>query len=276
MWNYDCDHSIEIHFIEPDTKAISLISAARFPLVRMDFIATDYVDGVSPTFDWSGYDSLYAALQKVGINPIFITPDSKLSEINLALYAPFCKLAAARYPKALWVGYNEMRGAKPFVDSNGLPDPAKAVAFLNAVGPAIKAGNPNARIITGEMAQIDLAWMQALVDGGVFKTWTYAGVHPYNIQPYSSIFEAYAALKAILPAGVPVATTEFGIPSPTPAFVEGFFADHDAMGCPIASLYEFKWTAGFDLDPQIDYGIVDANYNPLPAYAQAKASNQDD
>lgn len=62
---------VNIHFTEPKPGEMEKITAAGFKWVRMDFF-WHQIEREKGKYDFSGYDTLMANLQKHGICPLFI------------------------------------------------------------------------------------------------------------------------------------------------------------------------------------------------------------
>src|SRR5947209_12003922 len=62
---------VNIHFVEPPERDVAMIAAAGFGFVRMDFFWSG-IEHRKGAYDFSGYDSLVAALARHAIRPLFI------------------------------------------------------------------------------------------------------------------------------------------------------------------------------------------------------------
>ncbi len=106
-------------------------------------------------------------------SPEFHPPDPQV-------FAEFAAAAAARYKGRIshWEIWNEPDNPHYWP---GAPDPAGYARLLKAAYPAIKAADPNARVLAAGLVSPDPAreFLQGLVDHGAWNSFDIISLHPY-------------------------------------------------------------------------------------------------
>ncbi len=128
---------------------------------------------------------------------------------------------------------------------------------------------------------MDFGWQKKLIAAieadGAFADGTIdaVAVHPYE-EPLpgkrvrrGGLAPDLATLKALLPDGIEVWLTEYGLVDPQPRDVDGWFAAVEALGVPVFSWYEIQ-------DDVLSgktyrFGLVNLDGTPKPAYDAARA-----
>jgi hypothetical protein len=119
----------------------------------------------------------------------------------------------------VWNEWNSGFGSKPKKRSGG------AAAYVKLLAPAaraIRAANPDAKVIGGVTAGVDLAWIREFIAAGGLEHLDAISVHSYTLFRYRvnpegairSLDKLHALLKAAEPdRDIPVYVTEMGWPT---------------------------------------------------------------
>jgi hypothetical protein len=264
--------------------AFGRIAKGGFDLVRLPLVPW-WAQSKHGAWMWTDADAIYAWTGVHGVTPLFVLQNPRTMD-DVPSMVEFAKLAAERYPRALLELGNEPdnRAQWPEFYPPNAPqalDAARYWAIERQFARAWRAGNPHARIATGGTSGMDLHWQRALIAAiaadGSFDDGTIGAVavHPYE-EPlptkrvrHGGIAQDLASLKALLPAGVEVWVTEYGLLNPQPRDVDGWFAAMDALGVPVFSWYEIQ-------DDVLNgttyrYGLVNLDGTPKPAYDAARS-----
>lgn len=178
---------------------VNLAASVNASVLRFDFNSQLIFTGPnSSQWSWGTWDELYNLSVDKGIKPLFIftgtptwaQPQGGTSQTypttQMSAMATCMQAAAARYPKADWELWNEQN----LVTFSPQLDPAKYTAYAKVIATAIRAGNPNAKIISNGLspapetvaghhiqATTYLTGMYAAGAKGVFDS---IGFHPYT------------------------------------------------------------------------------------------------
>ena len=260
--------SVQSHMLPLNVRQLDPVQAAGFRMMRLPFIHWFLRKKVDSWY-FEPYDRIAQACAKRGI-ALLLTTGNPRAGFDPDDYASAARQAAARYPDARWEVCNEPNN--PPYWHNGPPTTESYLAIALPTVAAIKAGNPSARVATAGTSGVRQAWQQALVDSGAFAAGKFdaCGVHPYG-ETADSVVGAYRRLKAILPAGIEIWATEYGLPDPQPRDVRAFYDVHAHMGIPVFNWYEIQDdVVGGDVQR---YGLIDREYAPKPAYDAATSIN---
>ncbi len=119
----------------------------------------------------------------------------------------------------VWNEWNSGFGSKPAAKSGSAADYARMLAPAAA---AIRAANPDAQVIGGSTAGVDLKWFREFIAAGGLEHVDAVSVHSYTLFRYRvnpegailSLDRLHAMLKAAEPArDIPVYVTEMGWPT---------------------------------------------------------------
>jgi hypothetical protein len=259
------------------------IAKAHVDVVRLPLVPW-WAQTKSGERSWTDLDAIYAWLGAHSVAPLFVLQNPRTPD-DVPTMVEFAKQAAQRYPRALlelgnepdnpgqWPGFYPPHASKPL-------DPAGYWAIERQFARAWRAGNPRARIATGGTSGMDFGWQKKLIAAiaadGAFGDGTInaIAVHPYE-EPLpgkrvrrGGLAPDLATLKALLPDGIEVWLTEYGLVDPQPRDVDGWFAAVDALGVPVFSWYEIQ-------DDVLSgrtyrFGLVNLDGTPKPAYDAAR------
>lgn len=206
-----------------DENALRLAGEAGLHYIRTDLFWEEIErDG---RVDFSEHDAFLARLDAVGLKPLLIIDylhddymDERLDEPDeIAAYARFAGQAAAHYRGrgVVWEIWNE-----PDVDeSEHFLEPEVFARMTREAAAAIRAADPQARIVSGGISWIDFDYARE-----VFEAWDRDGapaidafaVHPYRDSGPESAFEDIAALSLSMTAHQhrwPIWSSEWGYSS---------------------------------------------------------------
>jgi polysaccharide biosynthesis protein PslG len=231
-----------------------------------NFSATDTIvtnceaNGIRPWFTLYGGNSLYGEAN-----------DSVRTAAGRAGFANFAAAAAARYPQ---VKYYEIWN-EPNIQSAWTPQPSlnDYCALVAAAAPAIKAANPDAKIVGPAMNGVRVDWFEQACRQGLLEHIDYVCVHPYRSEEPESVLFSYEEMRMLIrkyaPAGkrVEIISGEWGYSTTKQVDAMGqaryaprMFLSSLSVGMPLTSWYTWK-----DSSSEA-FGLVDINRQPKPAY----------
>jgi hypothetical protein len=275
---------VQAHARRLGTPYFNRIAKAHFELVRLPLVPW-WAQSKHGGWVWSDPDAIYAWLVARHIAPLFVLQNPRTPD-DIPTIADFARVAAQRYPRALlelgnepdnpgqWPGFYPPHAPRSL-------DPAAYWAIERQFARAWRAGSPHARIVTGGTSGMDLGWQKRLIAAieadGAFADGTIdaVAVHPYEEPlPTKRVRRGgfagdLAALRAMLPAGVEVWVTEYGLVDPQPRDVDGWFAAAQTLGLPVFSWYEIQDDVLSGLTYR--FGLVNLDGTPKAAYAAARA-----
>jgi polysaccharide biosynthesis protein PslG len=187
----------------------------------------------------------------------------------------------------VWNEWNSGFGSKPKIRSGSAAD---YVDLLAPAAAAIRAANPDARVIGGVTAGVDLAWIRELIAAGGLRHLDAISVHSYTLFRHrvnpegaiNSLDKLHALLKNSEPQReIPVYVTEMGWP--TNQGTHGV-SERDAAKYLVRFMVLARsrpWIEGvwwYDLiddgtsisNPQHRFGLVRSDVTPKPAFEVAR------
>ena len=187
----------------------------------------------------------------------------------------------------VWNEWNSGFGSKPAAKNGSAADYARMLAPAAA---AIRAANPDAEVIAGATAGVDLGWFREFIAAGGLEHVDAVSVHSYTLFRYRvnpegailSLDRLHALLKSAEPArDIPVYVTEMGWP--TNQGRHGV-SEREAANYLVRFMLLARsrpWIAGvwwYDLiddgpsqtDAQHRFGLVRTNLTPKPAFEAAR------
>jgi len=295
---------VNIHFVTGHERDLDLIAAAGFRWVRMDF-TWEAVERRRGEYDWRGYDELTRNLRRRGLRALFIldyshrlyeesvqttNPITGRPETNVAsprkpesveAFARWAAAAAARYARqgVVWEIWNEPNiffwRPHPNVDDY--------IRLARATCRAIRAAEPQAAIIAPGISGFDPPFMERFLASGMLEYLDGVSVHPYRFRRPPETAEAeYRRLRqqvdAHTPAGraepIPIVSSEWGwstdgkdvSPDTQAAFLVRQQLFNLSMGVPLSIWYDWKNDGRDPHEREHNFGVVDADLNPKPAY----------
>lgn len=149
-------------------------------------------------FDWGFTDRVVELLTARGINIVGVlgpsvgwaTPFAGDKSSNVSFYPPdpqryaaFAQAVVAHYRGRVsyWEVWNEPDNAHYWQPA---PDPAAYARLLQTAAPAIKAANPEAKVLLGGLVPFDLSFLRAIGASGAWSAFDILSLHPY-VDPAS-------------------------------------------------------------------------------------------
>ena len=187
----------------------------------------------------------------------------------------------------VWNEWNSGFGSKPAAKSGSAADYVRVLAPAAA---AIRAANPDAQVIAGATAGVDLKWLREFIAAGGLAHADAISVHSYTLFRYRvnpegailSLDRLHALLKAAEPArDIPVYVTEMGWPTNQGRHGVSERESANYLVRFMLLARSRPWIAGvwwYDLiddgpsntDAQHRFGLVRANLTPKPALLAAR------
>ncbi len=213
------------------------------------------------------------------------------TDAGRAAFANYCYAAASRYRDT--VTYWEIWKEPNLQHFWGrAADPADYARLVRAAAPRIREANPEAKIIAGVVApgalgQIDFAFLNPAFDAGLLDDVDVISVHPYRSGSPESVNAEYATLRSAIASRTqrPIAiwsgewgynTAWSGITDTAQAkCLSRMIVNNLSQGIELSiwfSTHPFAEDATQPENPQ--WGLVDYQYNPRPAWYAMRALNQ--
>ena len=215
---------VNIHFTDPKPGELSMLAAAGFRWVRMDFVwqSTETQKGY---YDFSAYDRLLSALDEHHLRPLFILDyTNKLYDGDHAPFTSEGRQAFANWAAAavkryrgrgiVWELYNE--------PNTGFWTPAPNVSdyvkLALETSKAIHQVAPDEELIGPGVWGFDFPFLEECLRAGLLNYWTAVSVHPYRKSEPESVVDDYARLRRLIQKyapnkRVPVISSEWGYSS---------------------------------------------------------------
>ncbi|RZI86220.1 MAG: hypothetical protein EOP38_02160 [Rubrivivax sp.] len=203
------------------TAHLDKLKAAGITVVRKDL----RWDGVerNGVFDFARYDELVTELDKRGMSILWIMdyghPDhggsAPRSDADQSAYAEFGRQAALRYKSHRVTGYEVWN--EPNTDLRWpSPDPVLYASLVNKTVRAIHLADPNAKVSTGGLANMDTDFLMKMLNTGKLTGVNAIGMHPYRKtapETYASEISPLQQLIASKGLNVQLWDTEWGYSS---------------------------------------------------------------
>jgi hypothetical protein len=293
---------INIHFVDPKPGELEMISQAGFRWVRMDF-TWENTEKTAGVYDFSAYDKLLAALDKVHMhamlifcygNPLYDNGMAPFTDDGRAAYSRWAVAATTHFKNrgVIWEIWNEpnIKFWKPKANSEDY-----ARLALDA-SKAIHDANPDEVMVGPACAGANMNFVEIVAQKGVLDYWSGITIHPYirtKPEDYGQDYEKTRVLikKHGLPENrIDVMCGESGFSSTWTG------VDEEMKGKELARFYLFAvlshvplmiwydWHTG-ENDPMssnTSFALVgndyhagaDPVYDHLPAYDAAKTYSQ--
>jgi hypothetical protein len=250
----------QIYASDDIPRSLGLIADVGGGLVRT---FTDFTDA-----DLVRLDALMPAARALDLRVVVLT-STTLQPVDLASYAAYCVMLQKRYAAyaPIWEIWNEPNLAAYWRATPNVGDYSRLAL---AVGQALRSAGAT-DIWTGGTSGLDAGWVHGLVENGVFSTLTGCGVHSY--EPVGGALTHYLQVRALLPSGIDLRTTETGVPTGANQkdFLTGMWFIHRRLSLPTMIWVEFRdGTAGASGPDSFPYGLVTADYTPKLNYYAAK------
>ncbi|MES2490104.1 MAG: cellulase family glycosylhydrolase [Pseudomonadota bacterium] len=297
---------VSIHFVRGNTKDLDMMAAAGVKIVRTDF-KWDAIEYMKGRYDWSAYDELVTNITTRGMRPYFILDysnslyetvkvvsqngvwssyiESPNDAKSVAAFAAWAKAAALRYQSknVIWEIWNEPNISfwKPTPNVTNYTTLAKATC--NAIHGAV----PSAAVIGGATSGIDWNFLSPFLSSGILDCVDGISVHPYRGQTPDSVSGEYQYLAWLIDQSapsnrkgmIPVINSEWGYTTVAGGLPQAdqanFLVRSQLVGLlnnvPISIWYDWKNDGSDPNDYEHNFGMVNADLTPKPAYQALKS-----
>ena len=283
---------VNIHFTEPGPGEIDLLKASGVDYVRTDF-NWELTEKAVGKYDFATYDRLVGQLKIARIRPLFVLDyGNKLYE-NGAPRTAKAQEAYARWAEAVvshfrgeeivWEIWNE-----PNIDNFWKPksDAASYASLALKSAKAMRAADPNCRIIAPGISGMDDAFLKKVLSAELLGLIDGVSVHPYRASGPETVVKDYERVKEIIraraPIGredLPVVCSEWGY-STAPStginderqamYLSKLWLLSAAAGSPVTIYYGWKDDGSDPKNINHRFGIVKSNLAPKPAFDAAR------
>jgi len=306
---------VNIHFVTGHARDLDLIAKAGFKFVRMDFgwEATERKAGVYDWTEYEEltahleqrglraiyildyvnelYEPMVEARRAIGKPVRERHVASPRHPGSVAAFAHWAAAAAIHFQgrHVLWEIYNEPNGDfwRP------KPDAAEYTTMALATAKAIRADEPSATVIAPAMSSFDWKYMEYFLQSGVLEFLDGVSVHPYRPpnKPPETAAADYQRLRVMIDrfappskrGKIPILSGEWGYASNTKGVTletQAAFAVRQQLsnllnGVPLSIWYDWK-NDGLDPDDgEANFGTVNRDLRPKPAYAALKTMTEE-
>lgn len=284
---------------------LRLVEEGGFNSIRDDA----FWSGVEKSAGVLAYPARYAesrqamqALAQRGHSPIVILAYGNefhdgggfpVTSAGIAAYARYAQfvtqtLRASVRQFEVWNEWNSGFGSKPAAKSGSAADYAR---MLGPAAAAIRAAHPEAEVIAGATAGVDLEWFREFIAAGGLEHAHAVSVHSYTLFRYRvnpegailSLDRLHAMLESAAPGrDIPIYVTEMGWPTNQGRLG---VSERDAANYLVRFMLLARsrpWIAGVwwydliddgpsDTDAQHRFGLVRTSLAPKPAFESARA-----
>lgn len=282
---------VNIHVLQDD-HALDLARDAGFRFARMDLLWADVER--NGRFRFGGYDQLLRALESRGMGALWILdyghPDhggsTPRTAQDVTAFARFAGAAANHFKGRnvryeIWNEPNTETFWKPF------PSPAEYSALLGEAAAAIRRADPSAKVSSGGVGKIDLAFLSRAVGSATAANLSAIAIHPYRTSTPEAVAPelgiAREWIRRAFGAGMEIWDTEWGYSSaagtadgPTNGHAQSgrkrqaVLATRElltvwAEGLPLAVWYDLRDDGPEASDAERNYGLIDSKGNEKPA-----------
>lgn len=282
-------------------KQLDLMQSAGINWVRFDML-WNTVEPTQSGLDFSKYDPIVSGIRSRGMqvigllsqywSPAWYRGSNPWNQPPAPQdYAMFAQTVANHYAGQikLWEAGNE-----PNQDGFWYPqaDATAYTALLKAAYPAIKAVDPNAKVISAGLSQASpISFLTQMYASGAKGYFDYLGMHPYT-QPSPPSFGVLDSLRSVMAnngdGNKQIMVTEVGWPtySGSSGVTEANQAtyinqvyqmiingNYDYV--PIACLYDFLDDGTDPNNAEDNFGLLRSDYSQKPAYGTIQAVRND-
>jgi hypothetical protein len=247
----------------------------------------------------SGFDNLVNQALKANVQPLLILDygnpfydagDKPTSPEALSAFARYAVFVVQHFKGRvhmyeMWNEWNTTTG-------NTHPGtPQDYVRLLRVVYPAVKAIDPSAVFIAGAIAGKDLDWLSAMLSAGALGSFDALSIHPYSFGQMVRTGDAWAkdmlATEDVIHRytgglDIPLYVTEMGWPTYSGPhgisrqLAAAYLAQMFLLTRTMKFLrgiwwYDFRDDGWDEGNKENDFGLVDPDLKPKPAFAALKA-----
>jgi hypothetical protein len=243
----------------------------------------------------SGVDDLVNQALKVNVqpllildygNPLYDSGDKPVSPQTVSAFARYAVFVVQHFKGRvhryeMWNEWNVTTG------STRSGTPQDYVRFLKVVYPAVKAIDPSAVFIAGAIGGLKLDWLSAMLAAGAIGSFDALSIHPYNFGRSTRTGDVWAQDMLATEAAIhrytdgrdiPLYITEMGWPTYTgptgisPRQAGVYLAQMFLLARTMTFIkgiwwYDFRDDGVDASNKENDFGLVDPNLKPKPAFA---------
>jgi hypothetical protein len=243
----------------------------------------------------SGVDDLVNQALKVNVqpllildygNPLYDSGDKPVSPQIVSAFARYAVFVVQHFKGRvhryeMWNEWNVTTG------STRSGTPQDYVRFLKVVYPAVKAIDPSAVFIAGAIGGLKLDWLSAMLAAGAIGSFDALSIHPYNFGRSTRTGDVWAQDMLATEAAIhrytdgrdiPLYITEMGWPTYTgptgisPRQAGVYLAQMFLLARTMTFIkgiwwYDFRDDGVDASNKENDFGLVDPNLKPKPAFA---------
>lgn len=284
---------VNIHFVEPNEAEMDKIQEAGFGVIRMDLVwqAVEREKGV---YDFSGYRKLTEAMRKRNQIPYYILDYSNpLYEESRAVTTPEGRKAFARFAveaaarlgqgPVIWEIWNEPN-LEHFWDVQ--PSADDYVKLVETTSKLMRRIDPHCTIAAPATSEIRMDFLTECFELGLLQWIDAVSVHPYRTNAPETVIEEYQELRQAIDKYspdrfIPILSGEWGysVHSYGDAYIDEMtqarylarqFLSNFISGVRVSIWYDWKNDGDDPEEREHNFGTVDQNMEPKPAYWAAK------
>ena len=282
---------VNIHLLRDD-HALDLARAAGFKFVRMDLLWANVERRGGYRF--VPYDALLRSLEARQMGVLWILDyghpehggSTPRTAQDVAAFGRFAEAAAAHFKdhNVRYEIWNEPNTALFWAPS---PNASEYATLLREAAAAIRRADPSAKISSGGLSRIDVAFLSQTVDPALAGGLNAIGIHPYPKSGPETIVPELGMLREwvarALGGQMEIWDTEWGYSSanaPDDAPSNGHTEEGRrrqaglavrelltvwAVGFPVAVWYDLRDDGPDPANPEDNYGLLDLSGNEKPA-----------
>ena len=251
-------------------RTFSMMHAAGIEYVRVNWAMQD-VQRAPGVFDFSRMDNIAAVATKYGVAilPILLDPTASLSGWLV-------------YVRAVVSHFSNWRNWEVGNEENLKWSTRQYLTILSEAYRTIKSANPNATVILGGLANADADYLATLYLRGAELYFDVVSIHFYTdpATGIAPVMQAVDAVRTVMTRygdkNKPIWLTEIGWSAAAPgdqAATAAFLTDVYTVPIPVEKIfwYNFRNVANAPSPVEANYGLLNADFTPKPAYAAYKA-----
>ncbi len=298
---------------------LNLMKKAGIKWTRFDF-TMDVIEPSQDNFNWTSYDNIVNTAALYGVNIIalvdqYFTPNWANNTLDNmvppppAIYQSYAQAIAAHYSGK--ISLFEM-GNEPNETGSWHPqwNAAAYTALLKAGYNGVKAGNPNAKVLSGGLSNesttsnsqsATISFIQQMYANGAKGYFDYFAFHPYSqpkspdvLSQNSTTFNVLSTIKTLMEQegdkNKQIIITEFGWPTTSDfsgggvtrasqaAYISRVYAKimhQDYQYVSIACVYDFKDDSTNTTNDQDNFGVLNADYTQKPSFTSIQKAASD-
>lgn len=305
---------VNIHFVTGHQDDLSLIQAAGFKFVRMDF-SWSGTERTKGKYDWHEYEELLDHLDQHGLRAVLILDYSHPmyeasvvctnplnNQLHTSIAAPQHPESVAAFAKWATAGVQHFRGRHVLWEIWNEPniefwsphaDAGQYSTLALAVCKSIRSTTPDASIIGPATSELPWDFLETVFKAGLLEYLDAVSVHPYRRpnRPPETAAADFHKLRQLLEryapesrkSKIPILSGEWGYSSSTTKGVslesQAAFAVRQQLsnlleGVPLSIWYDWKNDGDDPAEREHNFGTVLPDLKPKPAYLAIQTMNR--